>query len=65
MNSRSRAATANENKIEGRERSASRNNGRSGVKDTKEFVRELEEEEKRKRLDLDKIYRQAGLYRKK
>lgn len=39
--------------------------GRSGVKDTKEFVRELEEEEKRKRLDLDKIYRQAGLYQKK
>ncbi len=61
MNSRSRAATGTEN----RERSASRNNGRSGVKDTKEFVRELEEEEKRKRLDLDKIYRQAGLYRKK
>ena len=48
-----------------RDRSATRGTGRSGVKDTREFVRELEEEEKRKRLDLDKIYRQAGLYRKK
>jgi hypothetical protein len=50
---------------ETRDRSGSKNNVRSGVKDTREFVRELEEEEKKKRLDLDKIYRQAGLYRRK
>ena len=46
-----------------RDRSNSRSNAR--VRDTREFVRELEEEEKRKRLDLDKIYRQAGLYRRR
>ena len=52
-------------RMENRERSGSRQGGRSGVKDTREFVRGLEEEEKMKRLDLDKIYRQAGLLRKK
>ena len=60
------AYSNSKNRVDGRERSANnRTPIRSGAKDTREFVRELEEEEKRKRLDLDKIYRQAGLYRRK